>query len=71
MPVVTEKRPQSCSRPGSRAAAPVRAPGAAADVVAHTDFKAPPAVLDALHQAVDYGVFGYPAGPTDGATSTP
>jgi cysteine-S-conjugate beta-lyase len=33
--------------------------------VADTDFKAPQAVLDALHQAVDYGVFGYPAGPTD------
>lgn len=32
--------------------------------VADTDFKAPQAVLDALHQAVDYGVFGYPAGAT-------
>src|SRR5215831_19805705 len=32
--------------------------------VADTDFKAPPAVLDALHQAVDHGVFGYPAGAT-------
>jgi cystathionine beta-lyase len=30
--------------------------------VADTDFKAPPAVLDALHQAVDHGVFGYPGG---------
>ncbi len=33
--------------------------------VADTDFKAPLAVLDALHQAVDHGVFGYPAGATD------
>jgi len=33
--------------------------------VADTDFKAPPAVLDALHEAVDFGVFGYPAGATD------
>jgi cysteine-S-conjugate beta-lyase len=32
--------------------------------VADTDFKAPQAVLDALHQAVDHGIFGYPAGPT-------
>jgi cystathionine beta-lyase len=32
--------------------------------VADTDFKAPPAVLDALHEAVDYGIFGYPAGAT-------
>jgi len=30
--------------------------------VADTDFKAPPAVLEALHGAVDHGVFGYPAG---------
>jgi cystathionine beta-lyase len=30
--------------------------------VADTDFKAPPAVLDALHGAVDHGVFGYPGG---------
>lgn len=32
--------------------------------VADTDFKAPQAVLDALHQAVDHGVFGYPGGAT-------
>jgi cystathionine beta-lyase len=32
--------------------------------VADTDFKAPRAVIDALHAAVDHGVFGYPAGPT-------
>ncbi|HZX08797.1 MalY/PatB family protein [Kribbella sp.] len=32
--------------------------------VADTDFKAPQAVLDALHEAVDYGIFGYPGGPT-------
>jgi cystathionine beta-lyase len=32
--------------------------------VADTDFKAPRAVRDALHQAVDYGIFGYPAGAT-------
>jgi cystathionine beta-lyase len=30
--------------------------------VADTDFKAPPAVLTALHEAVDHGVFGYPGG---------
>ncbi|MFD8733314.1 MalY/PatB family protein [Streptomyces sp. NPDC059618] len=33
--------------------------------VADTDFKAPQAVLDALHRAVDHGVFGYPAGASD------
>ncbi|MET8151711.1 MalY/PatB family protein [Actinoplanes sp. NPDC049668] len=33
--------------------------------VADTDFKAPPAVIDALHRAVDHGVFGYPAGATE------
>ncbi|MFF3617187.1 MalY/PatB family protein [Streptomyces sp. NPDC002580] len=33
--------------------------------VADTDFKAPQAVLDALHEAVDHGVFGYPGGATD------
>jgi cysteine-S-conjugate beta-lyase len=32
--------------------------------VADTDFKAPQPVLDALRQAVDYGVFGYPGGAT-------
>ncbi|NEB13948.1 pyridoxal phosphate-dependent aminotransferase [Streptomyces coelicoflavus] len=32
--------------------------------VADTDFKAPQAVLDALHEAVDHGVFGYPGGAT-------
>ena len=32
--------------------------------VADTDFAAPKAVTDALHTAVDHGVFGYPAGPT-------
>jgi cystathionine beta-lyase len=31
--------------------------------VADTDFKAPRAVLDALHAAVEHGVFGYPSGP--------
>ncbi|WP_449276620.1 MalY/PatB family protein [Leucobacter sp. GX24907] len=30
--------------------------------VADTDFKAPQAVLDALHAAVDHGIFGYPGG---------
>ncbi|MGW1965557.1 MalY/PatB family protein [Streptomyces sp. NPDC001935] len=33
--------------------------------VADTDFRAPQAVLDALHEAVDFGVFGYPGGATD------
>lgn len=32
--------------------------------VADTDFAAPQAVTEALHTAVDHGVFGYPAGPT-------
>lgn len=32
--------------------------------VADTDFKAPPAVLAALHDAIDEGVFGYPGGAT-------
>ena len=30
--------------------------------VADTDFKAPKVVIDALHDAVDHGVFGYPGG---------
>ncbi|MGW1536580.1 MalY/PatB family protein [Streptomyces aureus] len=33
--------------------------------VADTDFRAPQVVIDALHQAVEYGVFGYPGGATD------
>jgi cystathionine beta-lyase len=33
--------------------------------VADTDFKAPQTVIDALHEAVDHGVFGYPGGATD------
>lgn len=33
--------------------------------VADTDFKAPPAVIEALHEAVGHGVFGYPGGATD------
>ena len=32
--------------------------------VADMDFKAPQAVTDALHQAVNHGVFGYSAGAT-------
>jgi len=32
--------------------------------VADTDFKAPPVVLEALHDAVNHGVFGYPGGAT-------
>ncbi|MFJ1311545.1 MalY/PatB family protein [Agrobacterium sp. P15N1-A] len=32
--------------------------------VADMDFKAPQAVIDALHAAVDHGVFGYPGGAT-------
>jgi len=34
--------------------------------VADMDFKAPPAVREALHEAVDFGVFGYPGGGTPG-----
>lgn len=34
--------------------------------VADMDFKAPQAVRDALHNAVDHGVFGYPRGATEG-----
>lgn len=34
--------------------------------VADMDFKAPRPVLDALHEAVDYGVFGYPGGAGEG-----
>lgn len=32
--------------------------------VADMDFRSPPRVIDALHEAVSFGVFGYPAGPT-------
>jgi len=34
--------------------------------VADMDFKSPEAVLEALREAVDFGVFGYPSGPTRG-----
>jgi cystathionine beta-lyase len=33
--------------------------------VADTDFKAPQAVIDALHEAVDHGIFGYAGGAKD------
>lgn len=33
--------------------------------VADTDFKSPQAVIDALHEAVEHGVFGYPGGAPD------
>ncbi|MFW6073020.1 MAG: MalY/PatB family protein [bacterium] len=33
--------------------------------VADTDFKSPRPVIDALHEAVEHGVFGYPGGATD------
>lgn len=33
--------------------------------VADMDFQAPPAVIAALHEAVDFGVFGYPGGATE------
>lgn len=32
--------------------------------IADMDFKAPPAVIDALHEAVSHGVYGYPIGAT-------
>lgn len=32
--------------------------------VADMDFRSPEPVIDALHEAVSFGVFGYPAGPT-------
>ncbi|MBR7829138.1 pyridoxal phosphate-dependent aminotransferase [Actinospica sp. MGRD01-02] len=38
--------------------------------VADTDFKAPQVVLDALHRAVDHGVFGYPGGAEAGYVDT-
>lgn len=61
-------RTSSNSMKWSYAAGPLAPDEAAAGPlpmwVADTDFKAPRAVLDALHQAVDYGVFGYPAGAT-------
>ncbi|GAB3629998.1 aminotransferase [Pandoraea terrae] len=34
--------------------------------VADMDFKSPPAVIDALQEAVSHGVYGYPAGMTKG-----
>ncbi len=34
--------------------------------VADMDFKSPPAVNEALYEAVSHGVYGYPAGPTQG-----
>lgn len=33
--------------------------------VADTDFRSPQPVIDALHKAVEHGVFGYPSGATD------
>src|SRR3712207_4649183 len=38
--------------------------------VADTDFKAPQPVLDALHEAVDHGIFGYAGGATDAYLDT-
>lgn len=38
--------------------------------VADTDFKAPQAVIDALHEAVGHGVFGYPGGATSSYAET-
>lgn len=34
--------------------------------IADMDFKSPPAVIDALHEAVSHGVYGYPIGTTKG-----
>lgn len=34
--------------------------------VADMDFRSPPEVIDALHEAVSFGIFGYPAGLTKG-----
>jgi cysteine-S-conjugate beta-lyase len=62
-------RRRSNSLKWARAAALLAPDEAAADPlpmwVADTDFRAPRAVLDALHAAVDHGVFGYPGGATD------
>ena len=33
--------------------------------VADTDFQSPSAVIEALHQRVDHGVFGYPLNPPE------
>ena len=33
--------------------------------VADMDFRAPRPVIDALHEAVEHGIFGYPGGATD------
>lgn len=37
--------------------------------VADMDFKAPQVVIDALHEAVDHGIFGYPGGATESYTN--
>lgn len=50
--------PQALLRPDEAAADPLPM------WVADTDFKAPEPVLDALRDAVDHGIFGYPGGAT-------
>ncbi|MFK0003065.1 MalY/PatB family protein [Paenarthrobacter sp. NPDC090522] len=61
-------RRQSNSMKWASAKALLRPDEAAADPlpmwVADTDFKAPAPVLEALHEAVSYGIFGYPGGAT-------
>jgi cysteine-S-conjugate beta-lyase len=63
-------RRRSNSMKWARATDLLAADEAAADPlpmwVADTDFKAPQAVIEALHDAVDHGIFGYPGGATDG-----
>ncbi|MEU3839490.1 MalY/PatB family protein [Streptomyces sp. NPDC028635] len=62
-------RRSSNSMKWARAGAFLEPDEAAADPlpmwVADMDFRAPQPVLDALHEAVDHGVFGYPGGATD------
>lgn len=64
---VVERRGSNSMKWGS-AHAQLRPDEAAADPlpmwVADTDFKAPPAVIEALQEAIGHGVFGYPAGPS-------
>jgi cystathionine beta-lyase len=64
---VIDRRSSNSLKWGSAASAMTPAQAQAKPLpmwVADMDFKSPPAVIGALHDAIAHGVYGYPAGPT-------